>query len=257
LTVHSDTNLYVIGNSLSLTVNALRSDKIQIILNDVVITESTNDNFDYSINKVTQQGNNVLIAKSINAYGEEIAVYHFRVNKPGLIIESPDINEDIVLENGDNLHIIASITEADNLVLAVNNEELHNATGNHLDFTIQNVFCGQNQDCENTLSVTANSQYFASITKIIPFKIKSGVLEIDFSRNITIYPNPVDDVINIKCEKSNMQSVAIFDIFGKMLINMPVSNKNQISINTTTLPKGSFILKINTDKGVVSHKIVK
>jgi hypothetical protein len=257
LTVHSDTNLYVIGDTLSLTINALRSDELQIILNDEVIATSTNDNWNYTINKITKQGNNVLIAKSINAYGEEIKVYRFRANRPELIIESPDLNEEIILENGDNLHIIASIKEADNLVLAIDGEEVHSATGNRLDYTIQNVFCGQNQDCEASLSVTANSQYYLSITKIIPFKIKSGVVEIDFARNITIYPNPVNDLLNVQSAMCSVQCVEILDINGKMLMKIPVANKNQVSINTSTLTKGNFILKITTDKGVVSHKIVK
>jgi hypothetical protein len=57
--------------------------------------------------------------------------------------------------------------------------------------------------------------------------------------DISIYPNPVDDVINIQTNFENL-TYELFDLSGKLIL---VSNKNQI--NVENLSKGIYLLKAN------------
>lgn len=59
--------------------------------------------------------------------------------------------------------------------------------------------------------------------------------------NISIYPNPVTDILKIK-SNFQMQSISVLSITGELLIKQTNSFS---SIDLSNLPKGNYILKIN------------
>ena len=67
------------------------------------------------------------------------------------------------------------------------------------------------------------------------------------SKNISIFPNPVKNTLNIQGE---MESVEIFDVFGKLVLT---STNN--TINTSDLADGVYIVHINTNNMIVTKRI--
>ncbi len=67
-----------------------------------------------------------------------------------------------------------------------------------------------------------------------------------------LYPNPVKDVITV--EGVDCKNTGVFDVMGKMVLN-PVAINNKINIDELT--PGIYMLKIVTDKGLITHKIIK
>ncbi|MFH2144366.1 MAG: T9SS type A sorting domain-containing protein [Bacteroidota bacterium] len=79
----------------------------------------------------------------------------------------------------------------------------------------------------------------------------------DFSNNVIIYPNPVDNYLNIEfySDKSEIIYVELFDSNGEKvkIYNYRSANGiNHIKINISDLPKGTYLLK----KGNLYRKIV-
>lgn len=73
-------------------------------------------------------------------------------------------------------------------------------------------------------------------------------------RNISIYPNPVQDVLNITTNNnSQINKVKVYDILGKLLLE----TKNIQQINVSHLASGVLFVKIKTNKGVLVKKVVK
>ncbi|WP_158635187.1 T9SS type A sorting domain-containing protein [Formosa maritima] len=68
---------------------------------------------------------------------------------------------------------------------------------------------------------------------------------------ITVYPNPVSNYINI-ATTNHIQKVDIFDILGKKVKQESRSNK----INVNHLQAGIYLVKVITDKGQITKKIV-
>ncbi|WP_188463469.1 T9SS type A sorting domain-containing protein [Bizionia arctica] len=68
---------------------------------------------------------------------------------------------------------------------------------------------------------------------------------------ISIYPNPASDYIHISTSYI-IQQVEIFDILGKKV--KVVLNSNQIAVSN--LQAGIYIVKVFTDKGEITKKIV-
>lgn len=71
--------------------------------------------------------------------------------------------------------------------------------------------------------------------------------------NIRLYPNPVVDQLNIKTDDI-IRSVQIYTLDGKLLKTI---QGNATVVDFKNYPKGSYLLKIETDKSVTSQKVIK
>ena len=67
-----------------------------------------------------------------------------------------------------------------------------------------------------------------------------------------VYPNPSTGDFTIACE--GIQKISVFSVDGKLLETIEI-NGNECRIKD--LPKGVYVLKIDTEKGVIVNKIVK
>ncbi len=76
---------------------------------------------------------------------------------------------------------------------------------------------------------------------------------IDVSSLISIYPNPVKDVLTIDYLKT-INSVEVYSLEGKLVFK---NNEQNTSISLNSLASGIYLLKINTDLGQVVKKIIK
>ena len=71
--------------------------------------------------------------------------------------------------------------------------------------------------------------------------------------NIKMYPNPVVDQLNIKTDDI-VKSIQIYAVDGKLLKTI-IGNTDKVDFRN--YPKGSYLVKIETNKSVTSQKIIK
>lgn len=71
-------------------------------------------------------------------------------------------------------------------------------------------------------------------------------------KNISIYPNPASDHINIVSINHQIQKVAIFDLTGKQMIS-----DTKEKINVSKLPSGVYVLSVKTKEGIKNFKFIK
>lgn len=85
-----------------------------------------------------------------------------------------------------------------------------------------------------------------------------GVLGLDeniLSSKVSVYPNPSSGVLNVDIPSDVLVSnVSIFDVTGKQVKIFKSISK---SLDISSLSTGIYILKIDTNKGVVSKKVLK
>jgi len=79
-----------------------------------------------------------------------------------------------------------------------------------------------------------------------------ATLGISDLKDLSIYPNPATDFINIINVKHQIEKVAIFDLTGKQMI----SDTKQ-KINVSSLPSGVYILSVKTEAGFKNFKFIK
>lgn len=77
----------------------------------------------------------------------------------------------------------------------------------------------------------------------------------EFNRNkITIYPNPIQsDILYLKSNDRNIYKIVIFDFLGRKILE-----KDQVidSIDISTLQKGNYLVRIISNKGNQTEKLI-
>jgi len=75
-----------------------------------------------------------------------------------------------------------------------------------------------------------------------------------YLQNLKIYPNPVKDELIIENADLRISNVEICDLSGKTVYQFD-NLKNKI--NVSALSQGIYIVKLKTDKGIVTEKFIK
>ncbi|WP_165732691.1 T9SS type A sorting domain-containing protein [Polaribacter sp. 20A6] len=115
------------------------------------------------------------------------------------------------------------------------------------------MWLGYNYDAENTTvnGVAGDVLYFDQMSAIIEdaptANVHSNQLE-----EVKMYPNPAEDQLFIS-SKETLNKVEIFNLLGKKVL----STTNTKSIDVSSLTKSVYLVKISSDKGISTKKLVK
>jgi uncharacterized Ntn-hydrolase superfamily protein len=101
----------------------------------------------------------------------------------------------------------------------------------------------------DSLQTIANNIGLCSIT--------TGVKEFHTNQNpVQIYPNPTSGEINIGQLEDANTSIEVFNSVGELVITKPLENQ-QTRIDLGALPKGLYFVRVITQKGSVTKKIIR
>jgi hypothetical protein len=119
---------------------------------------------------------------------------------------------------------------------------------------------------EQTFTPTENGTYFTIVkldhcssepsNSIIIDDLSIGGNAIN-EGNFNIFPNPTFDQLSIKNEKLIMKRVILVDMLGKEVVNIKQNNIKETTINLANIPTGVYQLRIETDNGIFTSKVVK
>lgn len=84
----------------------------------------------------------------------------------------------------------------------------------------------------------------------------AGVSEF-FKNNFSVYPNPASNVINLSSATTTINAVQLTDINGRIVKSMNLSNVAEAQIDISDLNSGMYFLKIKSDLGEGTTKIMK
>ncbi|MEW5675459.1 T9SS type A sorting domain-containing protein [Flavobacterium enshiense] len=110
----------------------------------------------------------------------------------------------------------------------------------------------------NTFSNSANIYFdynYPIVTNNYTTTVQNtlGLQENELLNSITVYPNPVKDMLYFKTVNT-ISKIEIYDVSGRILSSNSVSeNKTDVS----ELKTGNYILKIFTEKGITNTKLIK
>lgn len=84
--------------------------------------------------------------------------------------------------------------------------------------------------------------------------IANNTQNINLSNHINIYPNPATDFLNIETKSLQIETIEIYDLTGRQILQNQnlINNKLEIS----TLSNGFYIVHIKTNLGVWNEKIM-
>lgn len=77
----------------------------------------------------------------------------------------------------------------------------------------------------------------------------------DHIASCQIYPNPFNSTLSVTTEKT-VKNIMIYDVFGRLVKNQPAS-ETQIDLNLNGLSDGVYLLRLDYDNSISTHRIVK
>ncbi len=76
--------------------------------------------------------------------------------------------------------------------------------------------------------------------------------------NIKIYPNPIDDVLNIKLlELNSTAKLELYDVNGKLVRSVEFATKEYTLKGLSTLATGNYFMKITVNSDIKEYSIIK
>ena len=73
---------------------------------------------------------------------------------------------------------------------------------------------------------------------------------------VKIAPNPVTDAFTISFDEATKGNVQVFDLLGKAIQSITFENQIQWEVQTASMTKGVYLVRIQTPKGVLTRKVL-
>ncbi|MFC0345560.1 DUF5074 domain-containing protein [Epilithonimonas hispanica] len=147
------------------------------------------------------------------------------------------------------------VTDADNLSVSILKSIKSNSNANAINAEINSdeelVLTPQGAGTANiVVSFNSNGKVVDKTLTVVSssLAVNDNVKKI----NLSIYPNPTTDVLNIKIQDKIVE-VSVYDVTRKAINTKLIDGK----INVNQLLKGNYILRITTDKAVYQEKFIK
>lgn len=139
-------------------------------------------------------------------------------------------------------NLTAPAIKGDNLVDNVEKVEVENALGS---YTIQVKHKG---------FLVGGSQNYSLIISGFDQTLDSGNFDL---KNVSVFPNPTNDILNINSVNDSIISYNIYDLQGRKVGTNKISNLYNFSIDISNYNSGIYIIELNSQMGKYSQKIVK
>ena len=195
----------------------------------------------------------LLNTKTLNDYYWFPAVTVFPDNT--LPVVSSTFPSEITTSSITKIDLKTIVTDADNLSVSILKSIKSNSNANAINAEINSdeelVLTPQGAGTANiVVSFNSNGKVVDKTLTVVSssLAVNDNVKKI----NLSIYPNPTTDVLNIKTQDKIVE-VSVYDVTGKAINTKLIDGK----INVNQLLKGNYILRITTDKAVYQEKFIK
>lgn len=100
------------------------------------------------------------------------------------------------------------------------------------------------EGCSNTLAPSTNNT-------------STNKSEFGNSFNVSLAPNPSQGAFKVKIDKDlKTINYSLYDFSGNTIVSDSLENTNSFTINKNGLPKGIYLLKIESNEGVMTKKVI-
>ncbi|HYV55611.1 MAG TPA: T9SS type A sorting domain-containing protein, partial [Chitinophagaceae bacterium] len=105
-----------------------------------------------------------------------------------------------------------------------------------------------------TSDSTASIAYYYVDNISVSLDTSNDGVEEESKGTIIFFPNPAQSWIVI--ENRSIDAISILDLIGRTVIENSQLNNYLNIVDLETLPKGIYLLKVETSKGIYIHKII-
>jgi hypothetical protein len=157
-------------------------------------------------------------------------------------------------------NMITKISDGNKVEFFFDNINLPFDDANNDGYVMYKIKLKSNLVLGDSFSNTA-AIYFDFNAPIITEPATTNIVQLndqEFVKNsIRLYPNPVRDILNIsQANNEDIKSVRVYNLLGQQLEYIQMQS-SQESINVSQLKTGNYILKLETENGILTQKFTK
>ena len=142
--------------------------------------------------------------------------------------------------------LLTSLSVTAQEVIATQGDSYSNTSGS-IDFTVGEVVINTGTDGSNSIT----QGFHQSNWKFV------GVEDHAPNYEVSIFPNPTAEVLNIKTSKFENVKYTLYDTQGKLVLQDKLSAE-QTTIQVTKIAAGSYSLVLNTGKQILkTYRLIK
>ena len=75
------------------------------------------------------------------------------------------------------------------------------------------------------------------------------------SPQVTIYPNPAKETVNIVTE-DGLRCILVYDVLGQQTTKVDLNGEHKFVLNTNNYRPGVYVVNIVTEKGMTTQRLV-
>jgi len=105
---------------------------------------------------------------------------------------------------------------------------------------------------------TSGNNRFDNISVTAASLAPAGVANVSQAHPLSIYPNPVQNLLSFENPFESQVSVSVIDMMGREVLNSHANALSHLDLNTTELPAGTYLLRVQAgENGMSDVKFVK
>lgn len=103
----------------------------------------------------------------------------------------------------------------------------------------------------------ANRQQGADVQNagVVTISLISGVEDLDGDFQLSVFPNPTNDVLNVQTSGTWIEDITLMTTMGQVLVQKMNVSAEQANLNVADLPAGIYLLSVKTDKGIRHERV--
>jgi len=106
------------------------------------------------------------------------------------------------------------------------------------------------------ITTLTNSTGESAVVEVSATNECTDIDEVNVIEKVKFYPNPTDEKLQVMSYESRIENIDVFDVFGQKIMT-DTFLRHAITINISHLPVGVYFVRITTEKGIITKKIVK
>ncbi|APY11640.1 hypothetical protein BWZ22_10470 [Seonamhaeicola sp. S2-3] len=92
---------------------------------------------------------------------------------------------------------------------------------------------------------------------VLQFHLVESLSTADFDTSSIFVSNPVNNALSIKGLTANVKQVSVYSLLGQEVLSRKVDEQSSLTIDTSALTSGVYLVKMQGDSGSYTKKIVK
>ncbi len=162
--------------------------------------------------------------------------------------------------NQDTKQVVVVATNSDIIKVAVKISADNLPAGVSSDLQFTPYVTDEDQNMKVQAKVKAGEIFTLPPLSVVTFVSEShsssSIGENKATTEVSVYPNPVVDQVTVS-SNSLLGKVMLYDILGKKINQQNGNGETTIQLSMSALPKGVYVLNIETAEGMVSRKVIK